>query len=251
MNNALLLPSERRQILRVPLIDGQVKFINTMMNDALGRDIRILESLMVPLIASYLLSSTCGTLVQGPRSSRFSSAAVPETRNPNGGTLCPLPSVVFADAEEVGRVSAFYAATFLSLFVTFSRVLFAPSVEGRHAGARLIRGGGEKKEKREREREGERKKRKIGGNFEARKRGRGKEESARGGAGFSPPIGSLATGSPTFAANRFSPRLAYFDRIRESLERRGAISWRTCRDPFAAPARRLEDRDAWNSSWLN
>lgn len=42
-------------------------------------------------------------------------------------------------------------------------------------------------------------------------RGEGKEaeekrraKGARG--GFSPPIGSLATGSPTFAANRLSPR---------------------------------------------
>lgn len=180
MNNALLLPSERRQILRVPLIDGQVKFINTMMNDALGRDIRILESLMAPLIASYLLSSTCGTLVQGPRSSRFSSAAVPETRNPNGGPLCPLPAVVFADAEEVGRVSAFYAATFLSLFVTFSRVLFAPSVEGRHAGARLIRGGGQKKRKKGKRERGRKKKKKNWWKFRGEeKRPRKRGERAR------------------------------------------------------------------------
>lgn len=152
--------------------------------------IRMLESLMAALIAGYLLSSTCGTLVQGPRSSLLSSqsAAVPETRNPNGGPLCPLPSpppvrptVVFADAEEVGRAlddAGFLRrpATFLrcgSLLVTFSSRLLFHSFrgEGRNAGR------GERWEKRGRGREREKKERKIGGNFEAKeKRPRKREE---------------------------------------------------------------------------
>lgn len=144
---------------------------------------------MAALIAGYLLSSTCGTLVQGPRSSLLSSqsAAVPETRNPNGGPLCPLPSpppvrptVVFADAEEVGR--ALDDAGFLRRPATFLRLpprhlLFSLLV------SLLPWGGKERGERREMRKEGEgerereKKERKIGGNFEAKeKRPRKREE---------------------------------------------------------------------------
>lgn len=206
---------------------------------------------MAALIAGYLLSSTCGTLVQGPRSSLLSSqsAAVPETRNPNGGPLCPLPSpppvrptVVFADAEEVGRAlddAGFLRrpATFLrcgSLLVTSSRLLFHSfRGEGRNA---VDSGRGERWEKRGR---GRKKERKIVEISRRRKRGRGKERRKE-----VPRIDSEAANrKPRHRKSHFcgqSPlaSVAYFDRIRESLERRGAISWRTCPDPFAAPTRR-------------
>lgn len=174
---------------------------------------------MAALIAGYLLSSTCGTLVQGPRSSLLSSqsAAVPETRNPNGGPLCPLPSpppvrptVVFADAEEVGR--ALDDAGFLRRPATFLRLpprhlLFSLLV------SLLPWGGKERGERREMRKEGEgERERKKGEKNWWKFRGEGKEaEEKRGGRRcrgliLRPPIGSLATGSPTFAANRLSPR---------------------------------------------
>lgn len=207
---------------------------------------------MAALIAGYLLSSTCGTLVQGPRSSLLSSqsAAVPETRNPNGGPLCPLPSpppvrptVVFADAEEVGRAlddAGFLRrpATFLrcgSLLVTFSSRLLFHSFRGEGRNA-VDSGRGERWEKRGR---GRKKERKIVEISRRRKRGRGKERRKE-----VPRIDSEAANrKPRHRKSHFcgqSPlaSVAYFDRIRESLERRGAISWRTCPDPFAAPTRR-------------
>lgn len=211
---------------------------------------------MAALIAGYLLSSTCGTLVQGPRSSLLSSqsAAVPETRNPNGGPLCPLPSpppvrptVVFADAEEVGRAlddAGFLRrpATFLrcgSLLVTFSSRLLFHSFRGEGRNA-VDSGRGERWEKRGRGREREKKRReKLVEISRRRKRGRGKERRKE-----VPRIDSEAANrKPRHRKSHFcgqSPlaSVAYFDRIRESLERRGAISWRTCPDPFAAPTRR-------------
>ena len=172
---------------------------------------------MAALIAGYLLSSTCGTLVQGPRSSLLSrSAAVPETRNPNGSPLCPLPSpppvrptVVFADAEEVGRALDDARPLSCGAAPSSSPLLascFTPSV-GRE-GTRLTRGE-ERDEKRGGGGERERKK---GEKNWWKFRGEGKEaEEKRGGRRcrgliLRPPIGSLATGSPTFAANRLSPR---------------------------------------------
>lgn len=114
---------------------------------------------------------------------------------------------------------------------------FTPSV-GRE-GTRLTRGeerdekrgGGGEREKKRRE--------KLVEISRRRKRGRGKERRKE-----VPRIDSEAANrKPRHRKSHFcgqSPlaSVAYFDRIRESLERRGAISWRTCPDPFAAPARR-------------
>lgn len=203
----------------VSLIDRRVKFIDTMNEGPRAREEKgIYLCKNLGIFNGHFnrrLSTFFDMWHSRSRSSFlvFSSAAVPETRNPNGGPLCPppIPTVVFADAEEVGR--ALDDAGFLrparlrplscAPSSSPSRFLFAPSVEGRNA--RLIRGGGERNEKREEGREREKKKknrwkfRGEGKEAEEKRRAKG----ARG--GFSPPIGSLATGSPTFAANRLSP----------------------------------------------
>lgn len=184
----------------VPLIDRRVKFIDTMNEGPRAREEKgIYLCKNLGIFNGHFnrrLSTFFDMWHSRSRSSFlvFSSAAVPETRNPNGGPLCPppIPTVVFADAEEVGR--ALDDAGFLrparlrplscAPSSSPSRFLFAPSVEGRNA--RLIRGGGERNEKREEGGERERKKRKIGGNFEAkekrpRKRGeqKAREEDSR------------------------------------------------------------------------
>lgn len=163
----------------------------------------------------------------------------------------PIPTVRFADAEEVGR-AAFYARPLSCLPpLLFSRLLDVCSFPDGE-GERGKRGRGElkkkkKKEKREREsvcEEGRGKKNwwKFRGE-EKRPRKRGERKARRGGGGpGSSPIGSLATGSPTFNSQSFLASMAYFDCIRESLERRGAISWRTWRDPFADASRMEETR---------
>lgn len=239
----------------VSLIDRRVKFIDTMNEGPRAREEKgIYLCKNLGIFNGHFnrrLSTFFDMWHSRSRSSFlvFSSAAVPETRNPNGGPLCPppIPTVVFADAEEVGR--ALDDAGFLrparlrplscAPSSSPSRFLFAPSVEGRNA--RLIRGGGERNEKRGEGGERERKKEKSVEISRRRKRGRGKEESKRRARRI------LATNrKPRHRKSHFRSQsplasVAYFDRIRESLERRGAISWRTCRDPIAAPARRLED----------
>lgn len=127
----------------------------------------------------------------------------------------PIPTVRFADAEEVGR-AAFYARPLSCLPpLLFSRLLDVCSFPDGE-GERGKRGRGELKKKKRRKKERERVcvrrggGRKIGGNFEARKRGRGKEESGRRGevvAGRDPRQSEASPPEvPLSTANRFSPR---------------------------------------------
>lgn len=176
--------------------------------------VRILESLMATLIVGYLLSSTCGTLVQGPRSScsRRLPSQKPGIPTAAHFALPPSPpsfSRMRRKWDARWTTPAFYARRGCGHFpaLPLRHLLASCSLLPWREGTRGWFGEGEKEMKKEGRGEREREKKKNRWKF----RGEGKEaeekrraKGARG--GFSPPIGSLATGSPTFAANRLSPR---------------------------------------------